>query len=115
MSLPSVKTIKRVLRPAARSGAFVKTVTSSFPVQMAKSGARGGVEKYSSETHAPVMIVLPNEWAKKDISKRKVHELIRDTSRSQDSSQQSPCFLGIEDASYNYTSSAGIVYLPSGL
>ena len=66
--LPSASTIQKKIQRIADRVCFVQSTTLSFPVNLDKSGARGGVARYASTSSAPVEIVLPSEWAKLDLS-----------------------------------------------
>ena len=65
--MPSWSSVRRGIRRSAVAHAFVKAETHMLSVNFAKSGARAGVGQFASETKAPVMIVKPSEWAKRDV------------------------------------------------
>ena len=75
--MPSWRSVRRGIRKSALAHAFVKTETHMLTVNFAKSGAKAGVGPFASETKAPVMIVKPSEWAKRDVQTHSVEEIIR--------------------------------------
>lgn len=74
--LPSISTLKRTIRPMLCSSAFVPSFPAQFPVDSRKSGARGGVGLHCSATHAPVNVVLPSSWARRDLSTHVMQRII---------------------------------------
>ena len=73
--LPCSRTIRRRILPAARQHAFVPTSVHYFPVDFSKSCAKGGVGPHYSSDTAPVCVVKPSDWAKRDLATNNVAKL----------------------------------------
>ena len=78
--MPSCRTVRRGIRNSALAHAFVKSETHLLTVNFAKSGAKAGVGQFASQTKAPVMIVKPSEWAKRDVQTHSIEKIIREGS-----------------------------------
>ena len=75
ITVPSVATVKRI-----RKGAFQRVLVPSgtimYQVDKSKSGARTAVGRFRSDSQAPVTVVKPSDWAKLDLSTRRLGDLV---------------------------------------
>ena len=113
-SVLSVSTVKR-LRKKAFTRAVVESEIIMLPVDKTKAGARCGVGRFKSETHAPVQVVKPSSWAKLDLATKQVEDLITDR-HSREGNDTRPMFRSIEDTPIvkNRQRALGIYRLPDG-
>ena len=97
LKLPSTSTLKRRVRPFAKSNFLVPCRVEMFTVDFSKSGSKAGVGKDTSQDRAPTMIVMPSNWAKLDLSTARLREMVQGRRHDMDPSSGVPRFLDIED------------------
>lgn len=97
--VPSVGKVQTSIRESARAYAFVKTQVMQFPVDFRKSGAKAGVGRFHSDELAPVVVVKPSDWAKRDLATHSISKIICGGSWVENRPIETrPCFWTIEDA-----------------
>lgn len=75
-NFPTYSTVQKNVRPFALRHMYAKSCIKLFPVEHSKAGASDGVGSYHQVGHAPVRIVKPSEWAKKDFRSTKMRKVI---------------------------------------
>lgn len=83
--LPSYRTVRRSLEPIMRRWSLARINERNMPVDLRKSGAgmRRGRKLYSENPVEKVAVVLPSEWATRDVSFRPIWDAFVANSRSQ--------------------------------
>ena len=100
-SLPCIRTIRRRILPAARKHAFVPTYVHYFPVDLSRSGSKTGVGTHQSSTTAPVRIVKPSDWAKKDLETSNIADIIAGNNLHRSSGSSGGCSNVIMDIEFS--------------
>ncbi len=76
-SLPSLTYLKGRIKSTIRTW-YAKHELINVFVHQTKAGAKTGLDKYSSNFTAPMIIVKPTEWARRDFYTRTIRKLIWD-------------------------------------
>ena len=74
--LPGLTYLKTKVKPLIKSSWFATHTILNVTVDSSRSGAKTGVDKHKSDDTAPIVIVKPSEWARRDFLTPSIRDLI---------------------------------------